>query len=216
MPRNIGSNAGQAKNVKLDLGALGDVAKETVTFGTNDKPVLTKPVLGTMLNADLTRRTELMSNQNDPSKKYFKCILSVNTEFDYEDVLDDGSTKNVTAHCRDNYSGLRYVPKIDDNTGNVVMNAVGEPALERLWLGDGSDCGQLFAKVQAFDKNVQSYSDFFAFFTEERKCIIMTERKNFGNQNYDKEIIQKFITDETYNRILASENPDDEIKKLLA
>lgn len=187
MPRDMSSNAGNQKNVQLNLDALGDAANDTVNFGGNDKPELTQPVEARIVSTDFYRRQELLNNQNDPSKKYFKCILAVETEFKYE---ENGEIR--TAHCRDNYSGLRYIPKLDD-FGQVIVDAQGEPILERLWLGEGSGFGRLFQAAQEYNSTIRSYSDFLKFINEHEKCIVMTEKPSFGNQTYVKEVIQKFI-----------------------
>lgn len=191
MPRdmsgNFGNNGSQ-KNVKLNLDALGDAANDTVNFGTNDKPILTAPVQAKIVNTDFYRRQELASNQNDPSKKYFKCILAVETEFEYVD--ENGET--LSAHCRDNYSGLRFIPKLDE-MGQVVLDASGEPVLERLWLGDGSGFGKLFLMAQEFDSSVRSYSDFLKFMDTQENCTVMTEKVRYGSNEYTKEVIQSFI-----------------------
>lgn len=185
----MSNNAGNVKSVKLNLDALGDVANETVNFGTNEKPELKSEVEAEIVAIDFRRRNELLSYQNNPAKKYYKCILSVETEFEYVDE-EDNQTK--VAHCRDNYSGLRYIPKMDDE-GQVILDATGEPVLERLWLGDGSDFGRLFLLAQEYDSSIRSYSDFLSFMGTHKKCVVMTEYPKFGNQTFVKEVIQKFI-----------------------
>lgn len=184
MPRDMSNgNAGNQKNVQLNLDALGDVANDTVNFGSNEKPELTEEVEATIVGVNFYRRNEIQSNQNDPSKKYFKCILAIETEFEFE---------GKTVRSRDNYSGLRFVPKLDEYS-QVVRDANGEPVLERLWLGETSKFGKLFLKAQEFDSSIASYSDFLHFVNNHKKCIIKTEHTNFGGNDYAGEIIQRFI-----------------------
>jgi len=201
MVREMSNNAGNAKSVKLNLDALGDAANDTVNFGTNEKPELKEPVQAKIVNIDFRRRNELLSNQGDPAKKYYKCVLSVETEFEF---YDEESKQTKTAHCRDNYSGLRYIPKlvVDENNEvvlnahgepEIVLDATGEPVLERLWLGDGSDFGQLFLKAQEYDSSIRSYSDFLSFMEKHEDCMIMTEHPEFNRKTFVKEVIQEFI-----------------------
>jgi hypothetical protein len=187
MPRDMSMNAGNQKNVKLNLDALGDAANDTVNFGGNDKPILTQQVQAKIVGTDFYRRQEVLNNQNDPSKKYFKCILAVETEFEYE---EDGQVKK--AHCRDNYSGLRYIPKVDE-LGQIILDGNGEPILERLWLGEGSKFGRLFQAAQQYDSTIRSYSDFLQFMSSHEDCIVMTEKVRFGQNEYITEVIQEFI-----------------------
>lgn len=184
MPRDMSNNAGnQNKNVQLNLDALGDVAKDTVNFGSNEKPELNGEVDATIVSVDFYRRQELQSNQNDPSKKYFKCILAIETEFEFE---------GKTVRSRDNYSGLRFIPQLNEYS-EVVRDANGEPILERLWLGETSKFGKLFLKAQEFDSSIKSYSDFLTFINEQKNCVIKTEHTNFGGKDYVGEIIQRFV-----------------------
>lgn len=201
MVRDMSNNAGNTKSTKLNLSALGDAANDTVNFGTNEKPELKEEVQAKIVGIDFRRMNDLLGNQNDPSKKYYKCILSVETEFDF---YDEDTQQNKTAHCRDNYSGLRYFPKlVTDETGEVVVNArgepqvaldaTGEPVLDRLWLGDTSDFGKLFVAAQEYDSSIRSYSDFLSFMESHEDCIIKTEHPNYNGKPFVKEVIQKFI-----------------------
>lgn len=185
MPRDMSNNAGnqQNKNVQLNLDALGDVANDSVNFGSNEKPELPGEVEATIVGVDFYRRNELQTNQNDPAKKYFKCILAIETEFEF-----DGKT----VRSRDNYSGLRYIPQLDEFS-QVARDANGEPVLARLWLGETSKFGKLFLKAQEFDSSIKSYSDFLNFINTQKKCVIKTEHTNYGGKDYVGEVIQRFI-----------------------
>lgn len=186
MPRDMSNNGGK-KSAMLNLDALGDAANETVNFGSNDKPALTEEVEATIVNTELRRMNDVESYRDDPSKKFFKVVLSIETEFSYK---EDGKTK--TAHSRDNYSGLRYIPKMDDQ-GNILYDATGEPEFERFWLGETSDCGKLMLVAQEYDSKIRSYSDFFNFVANHEKCVIMTEQRHMAGKTIDKEVIQRFI-----------------------
>lgn len=183
MPRDMSNGNGNSKNVQLNLDALGDVANDTVNFGSTEKPELNGEVEATIVSVDFYRRNEIQANQNDPAKKYFKCILAIETEFEFE---------GKKVRSRDNYSGLRYIPKLNEYS-EVVRDANGEPILERLWLGETSKFGKLFLKAQEFDGSIQSYSDFLSFINKQKKCVIKTEHTSFGGKDYVGEIIQRFI-----------------------
>lgn len=192
MPRDMSMNSGngQKRTSKLNLDALGDAVNDTVVVSADskEKPILLEEVEATIISIDFFRQNQLSSYQSDPSKKYFKCTLAVETEFDFE---ENGQAKHGVS--RDNYSGLRFIPKFNE-MGEVVLDATGEPVLDRLWLGDTSDFGALFVKAQEFDSSVRSYSDFLNFMGTQKKCVIKTEERTYsGNQVFKKEVIQRFI-----------------------
>lgn len=191
MPNDFtqGQNAGNKRSMSINLDALGDAANQTVNMGSGEKPTLREEVEAEIIGTDFRLMNQLQSNQNDPSKKYFNTVFAIETKFTYK--TEDGDIVETTS--RDNYGGLRYFPVMDDN-GNVVRDASGQPQLDRLWSGDGSAFGKLFNLVQAKDKTVRSYSDFFRFFTKDAiKCLIKTEETNYQGTKSQKEVIQSFI-----------------------
>lgn len=189
MPQDFGqNNAGNSKSMTLNLDALGDVANQAVNMGQKETPILEKEIEAEVIGADFRMMNNLQSNQNNPENKYYTTIFSVETRFSYE---KDGET--IEATSRDNYGGLRAYPKMDDN-GSPMLNAVGEPVLERLWSGDSSAFGKLFALVQQKDKTVRSYSDFFNFFKKEGlKVRIRTEYTSYQGKQKAKNVIQSFL-----------------------
>lgn len=191
MPNDFtqGQNAGNKRSMSINLDALGDAANQTVNMGSGEKPILREEVEAEIIGTDFRLMNQLQSNQNDPSKKYFNTVFAIETKFSYK--TEDGDVVETTS--RDNYGGLRYFPVMDDN-GNVIRDASGQPQLDRLWSGDGSAFGKLFNLVQAKDKTVRSYSDFFRFFTKDAiKCLIKTEETNYQGTKSQKEVIQSFI-----------------------
>ena len=177
MPNDFtqGQNANNKKSMSINLDALGDAANQTVNMGSGEKPILRDEVEAEIIGTDFRLMNQLQSNQNDPSKKYFNTVFAIETKFTYKS--ESGDVVETTS--RDNYGGLRYFPVMDDN-GNVVRDASGQPQLDRLWSGDGSAFGRLFNLVQAKDKTVRSYSDFFKFFGADGiKCMIKTEETNY-------------------------------------
>lgn len=191
MPNDFlnGNNANNQKSMSLNLDALGDAANQTVNMGSGEKPILKEEVEAVIIGTDFRLMNQLQSNQSDPSKKYFNTIFAIETKFSYKN--EDGDM--VEATSRDNYGGLRYFPKLDDN-GQPIRDASGQPQLDRLWSGDGSAFGRLFLVVQEKDKTVRSYSDFFKFFAKEGiRCMIKTEETNYQGNKNNKEVIQKFI-----------------------
>lgn len=184
-----GSNAGNSKSISINLDALGDVAQQTVQTGNGETPILNEEVEATIIGTDFRMMNTIQSNQNDPAKKFFNTIFAVETQFKYKD--ENGEM--VEATSRDNYGGLRLYPKLDE-TGNPKRDATGQPELERMWSGDASAFGKLFALVQEKDKSVRSYSDFFNFFKQEGlKVMIKTEETNYQGQKKPKEVIQSFL-----------------------
>lgn len=184
-----GNNTNNNKSMSINLDALGDVAKQTVQTGNGETPILKEEVEATVVNTDFRMMNTIQSNQNDPSKKYYNTIFAVETQFQY---TDEGGNV-VEATSRDNYGGLRLYPKLDDN-GNPMRDATGQPILERMWSGDASAFGRLFALVQEKDSSVRSYSDFFNFFKQDQlKVKIKTEETNYQGQKKAKEVIQSFL-----------------------
>lgn len=191
MPNDFmnGNNGNNGKSMSLNLDALGEAANQTVSMGNGEKPILDEEVEAKITLTDLKLMPQLQSNQNDPSKKYFNTIFIVETSFTYKDK--DGEQKDATS--RDNYGGLRYFIKLDEQ-GNVIRDATGQPILERLWSGDASAFGKLFALVQQKDSTVRSYSDFFNFFKkQEVKVVLKTENTNYQGQTHHKNIIQRIL-----------------------
>ena len=190
MPNDfMNGNANNGKSMSLNLDALGEAANQSVNVGSGDKPILNQEVEAEVTLTDLRLMNQLQSNQNDPSKKYFNTIFIVETNFTYQDA--EGNL--VEGKSRDNYGGLRYFVNLDDN-GNVIKDASGQPVLERLWSGDSSAFGKLFTVVQAKDKSVRSFSDFFNFFrTNEVRVVLKTETTNYQGQQHHKNIIQRIL-----------------------
>ena len=191
MPNDFtqGQNANNQKSMSLNLDALGDAANQTVNMGSGEKPILKEEVEAEIIGTDFRLMNQLQSNQSDPSKKYFNTIFAIETKFSYKN--EDGDV--VEATSRDNYGGLRYFPKLDDN-GQPIRDASGQPQLDRLWSGDGSAFGRLFLVAQEKDKTVRSYSDFFKFFAKEGiRCMIKTEETNYQGNKNNKEVIQSFL-----------------------
>lgn len=184
---NNGTNNGKSMSINLD--ALGDVANQAVNTGNGETPILKEEVEAIIVGTDFRMMNTIQSNQNDPAKKFFNTIFAVETQFSYRDE----NNQIVEATSRDNYGGLRLYPKLDD-IGNPMRDATGQPIIERMWSGDTSAFGKLFALVQEKDKTVRSYSDFFNFFKKDGlKVMIKTEETNFNGQRKPKEIIQSFL-----------------------
>lgn len=184
---NNGTNNGKSMSINLD--ALGDVANQAVNTGNGETPILKEEVEATIVGTDFRMMNIIQSNQNDPAKKFFNTIFAVETQFSYTDE----NNQVIEATSRDNYGGLRLYPKLDDS-GNPMRDATGQPVIERMWSGDTSAFGRLFTLVQAKDKTVRSYSDFFNFFKKDGlKVMIKTEETNFNGQKKPKEIIQSFL-----------------------
>lgn len=191
MPNDFmnGSNGNNGKSMSLNLDALGEAANQTVNMANGEKPILKEEVEAVVTLTDLKLMNQLQSNQSDPSKKYFNTIFIVETSFTYKN--ENG--EEVRATSRDNYGGLRYFIQLDEQ-GNVIRDATGQPVLERLWSGDASAFGKLFAVVQKKDSSVRSYSDFFNFFKkEEVKVVLKTENTNYQGQTHHKNIIQRIL-----------------------
>lgn len=184
---NNGTNNGKSMSINLD--ALGDVANQAVNTGNGETPILKEEVEATIVGTDFRMMNTIQSNQNDPAKKFFNTIFAVETQFSYTDE----NNQVIEATSRDNYGGLRLYPKLDDS-GNPMRDATGQPVIERMWSGDTSAFGRLFTLVQAKDKTVRSYSDFFNFFKKDGlKVMIKTEETNYNGQKKPKEIIQSFL-----------------------
>lgn len=184
-----GNNAGNQRSMSLNLDALGDAAKQPVGINNGEKPTLNEEVEATVTLTDLKLMNELQNNQNDPGKKYLNTIFVIETSFTYTNENGD----KVEGTSRDNYGGLRYFVNLDDN-GNIIRDATGQPILERLWSGDGSGFGKLFALTQKYDSSIRSYSDFFNFWSKDDiKVTIKTQVNNFGGKQYSKNIITQIL-----------------------
>lgn len=184
-----GNKAGNQKSMSLNLDALGEAAQETVSINGGDKPILNEDVEATVVLTDLKLMNEIQSNQNNPEKKYLNTIFVIETEFTYKN--DNGDM--VEGKSRDNYGGLRYFVNIDES-GNIIRDESGQPILERLWSGDGSGFGKLFALTQKYDPSVRSYSDFFNFWKQDGiKVKIKTHVNNFSGKQYSKNIITEIL-----------------------
>ena len=189
MPSDFNTNnANNGKSMNINIDALGDVAKQTVQTGNGETPILTEEVEATIIATDFRMMNNLQSNQNNPEKKYFNTIFAIETEFSY---LNEGETIKTTS--RDNYGGLRLYPKLDEN-GVPLRDAAGQPIIERMWSGESSAFGRLFALVQEKDSSVRSYSDFFNFFKQGNlRVTIKTEETNYQGSKKAKEVIQSFL-----------------------
>lgn len=196
MPQDLmnGQSNNAGKSISLNLDALGDAVNDQPSFASNDeKPFLKEEVEAEIIGTDFRLMSQLSSNQSDPSKKYFNTVFAIETRFTCTIVNENGETETKEFVSRDNYSGLRYFPKFDEN-GNVMRMADGTPALDRFWNGDTSAFGRLLAIVQSYDSTVRSYADFFAFFNRPGlKCKILTEEVNYQGQKKAKQFIQSFI-----------------------
>lgn len=191
MPNDFVTNNGRnnGKSMSINLDALGDVANQAVNTGNGETPILKEEVEATIIGTDFRMMNTIQSNQNDPAKKFFNTVFAVETKFSYRDE----NNQIVEATSRDNYGGLRLYPKLDDS-GNPMRDATGQPIIERMWSGEGSNFGQLFLAVQKKDKTVRSYSDFFKFFTQPNlRCTIKTAETNYNGTKHYKEIIQSFL-----------------------
>lgn len=173
------------KNRSLDLSALGDAAKQSISAG--EKPILKTPVQGQIIGVDLQVQEVFRSNRDNPNQRFHPCLLKVKTKF-----TDPESNEEVTS--TDNYSGLRYYPKMDDN-GELLLDANGDEVLDRFWSGDGSDFGKLLNAAQKANEKIVTYSDFFNYLLESPNCVIETQFRNNPqtNKQTHKEFISQFI-----------------------
>lgn len=189
MPNDFTQGNGSNKTMKINLDALGDIANQVVSRDEKETPILKEEVEATVVGTDFRMMNQLQANLNDPAKKFFNTIFAVETRFSYTN--DVGEKVEVTS--RDNYGGLRLYPKLDEND-NPVRDATGQPVLDRMWSGDNSAFGRLFALVQKKDDTVRSYSDFFNFFKKDGlKVMIKTEETNYQGKKTVKEVIQSFL-----------------------
>lgn len=191
MPNDFmnGNNASNGKSMSINLDALGDAAKQTVNMGSGEKPILNTEVQAEVVLTDFRLMNELQSNQNDPSKKYFNTVFTIETKFKYVNAAGE----EVEASSRDNYGGLRYFPVIGENN-EIIRDANGQPQLERLWSGDNSGFGKLFTLTQEKDSSVRSYSDFFNFWNKEGiQVLIKTQTNNYGGKEFQKNVVTKIL-----------------------
>lgn len=191
MPNDFtqGKNAGN-KSMSLNLDALGEAANQSVQGNSGETPVLNEEVEATVVNTDFRMMSDLHSNQNNPELKYYNTIFAVETDFEYKDA----NGEMVEATSRDNYGGIRVYPKINEQ-GEVMNNASGQPVIQRMWVGDNSAAGRLFALVQKADKSVRSYTDFFNFFNKEGgvRVTIKSQQTSYNGQTKNKLIIQSIL-----------------------
>lgn len=173
------------KNRSLDLSALGDAAKQSISAG--EKPILKEPVRGQIVNIDLQVQEVFRSNRDNPNQRFHPCLLKVKTKF-----VDPATQEAVTS--TDNYSGLRFYPKTDE-TGQLLLDANGDEVLDRFWSGDGSDFGKLLNSAQVFNEKIVTYNDFFQFLLSGPNCVIETQFRNNPqtNKQTHKEFISRFI-----------------------
>lgn len=181
----VGTNQSNNKNRVLDLSALGDAAKQSISAG--EKPILKEPVQGTIVGVELSVQDAFRTNRDNPTQKFHPCLLKVKTKFE-----DPETQQDVTS--TDNYSGLRFYPKLDE-TGEVVLDSNGDEILDRFWNGDGSDFGKLLNAAQSAEESIVTYNDFFAFLQSKPSCVIKTEFRNnpTTNKQTHKEFITRFI-----------------------
>ena len=180
----VGTNQSN-KNKVLDLSALGDAAKQSINAG--EKPILKEPVKGTLIGIELQVQSTFKTNRDDPTRRFHPCLLKVKTQF-----VDPESKQEVTS--TDNYSGLRFYPKVDE-AGQLLLNSEGDEVLDRFWNGDGSDFGKLLNSAQVANKDIVTYADFFAYLQSKPSCVIETQFRNNPNTNQQthKEFVTKFI-----------------------
>lgn len=198
MPQDLTNGQNGQKNIGLNLDALGDVIDQQVGFANSEpqeKPTLENPVEAEILKTDfqLMTRQGLRTNANDPSKKYYNTVFAVTTHFKYNKIDENGKVVELETDSRDNYSGLRFFPKLNEN-GQPILLADGTPELERFWMGDKSAFGRLFALVKKADPRVETYRDFFKFFAPGRKCTVKTEYTTSPDgKATKKQFIQSFL-----------------------
>ena len=173
------------KNRSLDLSALGAAAKQSISAG--EKPILKEPVRGKIVGLDLTVQEAFRSNRDNPNQRFHPCVLKVKTKF-----IDPEAKEEFTS--TDNYSGLRFYPKMDE-TGQILLDENGEEVLDRFWNGDGSDFGKLLNAAQKHNEKIVTYDDFFQYLLSEPDCIIETQFRNNPqtNQQTHKEFVSRFI-----------------------
>lgn len=173
------------KNRSLNLSALGDAAKQSISAG--EKPILKEPVKGQIINVDLQVQDVFRSNRDNPEQRFHPCVLKVKTKF-----TDPETQEEVTS--TDNYSGLRFYPKKDES-GQIMLDAEGQEILDRFWSGDGSDFGKLLNAAQKQNDKIVTYNDFFQYLLSEPDCIIETQFRNNpqSNKQTHKEFVTRFI-----------------------
>lgn len=179
-----GTNQGN-KNRSLDLSALGDAAKQSINAG--EKPVLKEPVRGQIVGVDLQVQDAFRSNRDNPEQRFHPCVLKVKTKF-----VDPETKEEFTS--TDNYSGLRFYPKMGEN-GQPMLDANGQEILDRFWNGDSSDFGKLLNSAQKQNDKIVTYDDFFKYLLSTPDCIIETQFRNnpqTGAQTH-KEFVTRFI-----------------------
>lgn len=201
----IQNNNGRNNTIALDLNAIDNDGGLNQAIGGGEKQekvILEQPTEAVISNCDLQLTDELMAVQGNPSKKYYKVRVSVTTQFTHPVTGD-------IVESRDNYSGLRYYPKLDGYGNPIYKN--GQPELDRWWSGDAhsnnpSGFALLLDKAQTFVKAhnqkvdpdeklpaITSYRAFFNFLNSNPKCLLKTEYPSFGNQTFTKEVIQEFV-----------------------
>lgn len=178
------NNSGSS--ISLDLSALGDAGNQSIGPETEDKPVIMNPISATIVGMDLRLNTnQIQTNKDDESKKFYRTILTIETKFTHPETNEEVTSK-------DNYSGLRFYPKTDEN-GAFLTNTNGDPVLDHFWIGETSACGKLLALVQSVDEKVITYQDFFAFFTPGKMVTIKTEFPQYNGKTSKKQVIQSFL-----------------------
>lgn len=191
MPNDFtqGQNAGNQKSISLNLDALGDIANQSVNSGNGETIILKDETEAVITGTDFRLMNTIQSNQNDPAKKFYNSILAVETKFTYTN--ENGESHEAVD--RSNYGGIRFYPQLNDQM-QPMMDATGQPIIERMWLGESSACGKLFALVQKKDKSVRSYTDFFNFFKQDGlRVMIKTQQTNFNGNIKNKQVIQSFL-----------------------
>lgn len=178
------NNSGNS--ISLDLSALGDAANQSIGAEAEDKPVIINPISATIVSVDLRLNTnQIQTNKDDESKKFYRAIFTVETKFSHPETNEEIISK-------DNYSGLRFYPQTNED-GSFVVDANGQPVLDRFWSGDTSAFGKLLALVQQVDENVLTYTDFFAFFKPGQMVTIKTEFPQYNGKTSKKQVIQSFL-----------------------
>lgn len=148
----------QANNGKksIDLSALGQAATASIVSETKEKPKLLTPVEATIKDVDIVMTDDLSHNRDDETKIFYRGYVSITTEF-----VDP--TTNELFTSKDSFGTLRFYVKMDE-TRSPMVDATGEPIIDRLWVGETSALGRLLKLVQEHDESVVTYADFLGYF----------------------------------------------------
>ena len=177
----------QANNGKksIDLSALGEAATASIVSEKKEKPKLLEPVEATIKDVEIVRTDDLSHNRDDETKVFFRGYVTYTTEF------IDPTTKELFT-SRDSLGGLRFYVRMDD-TLSPMVDATGEPVIERLWIGSSSILGKLLELVQKHDSNVVTYADFLGYFKEGDKVKIESLFNTYQGKQTTKQVIVEIL-----------------------